>query len=126
SRYLDELFTRLDRIYASEENPSEGELQRWAQRPPARRAALAQFYFAKAEQRAKKPEKAVRALTDFVRQYPAHPLVCDAWTLAGKIQLESGKFSAAVGAFEAAVRQSPDAESRARTELATGAAYFKQ
>jgi tetratricopeptide (TPR) repeat protein len=126
SAYLGEMFARLDQFYAAEENPSDNELQRWVQRAPPRRAALALFYYARALQREKKMEKTVRALNDFARQYPDHPLACDASALLGKLQLDAGKLPAAVAAFESAMRQSPDADSRARTELALGVAYFKQ
>ena len=125
SAHLEEMFARLDAIYSEEENPQATELQHWSQNAPERRAALAQFYLAKEMQREKKVEKALRAYGDFLRENPAHPLACEAWTRLGGMQLDSGKIALAVSAFEAAMRASRDPESRARTELAMGVAYFK-
>lgn len=126
STFLEEMFVRLDQIYAGEENPSESELQRLSQRPPKPRAALALFYYARALRRDDRAEKAMRAFNDFVRQFPDHPLACEAWIGLGTLCLDAGKIPAAVSAFEAAMRQSADEESRARAELAVGIAYFKE
>ena len=126
SAYLEEMFARLDDIYAGEENPSESELQRWMQRPPERRAALAQFYCAKAEVREKKNEKAARTLNDFLRLYPNHPLVGEAWRLLGKVRMDTAKIASALSAFEAALRVCADEECRARAELDLGVAYFSR
>lgn len=125
SASLEEIFARLDAIYAQEENPTAAELQRWAQLPPARRAALAQFYYAREMQREKKTEKASRAYQDFLRDFPVHALAGEAWRRLGALCLENGKPAQAVSALEAAMRASRDAETRARTELAMGVAHFQ-
>ena len=59
SAYLEAAFRRLDEVYEQEEHPAENELKKWAQKPPARRAALAQYYLARMYKRVQKPEKAV-------------------------------------------------------------------
>jgi tetratricopeptide (TPR) repeat protein len=126
SCYLDLLFRRLDQIYANEENTSEAELQKWSQIPPARRRALAEFYLAKGEFRAKKLEKALADLEGFTRDFPEHPLVAKADILLGAILMETGKPDGAMEAYEAAMRKAPDGDALAEAEIAAGRLHFRQ
>ncbi len=125
SSHLEIMFARLDRIYDGEENPSSSELQKWMQKPPRRRAAFATFYYAKAEIREKRTEKALRTLGSFVSDYPGDPLVSQAWLLQGQLLL-SEKPAEAIAAFEAALRTCGDDAERAAVELELGNAHFKQ
>jgi len=127
SPYLEEMFRRLDRIYAEEENPSDSELEHWTAQPPARRAALARYYQARSLQRqGNKQEKAIRAYTEFVQQYPHHQFAFDAWMQLGLLYLDTARIPIAVSAFEGAMRASTDPLQRARAEIATGNADFAQ
>ncbi|MGA3170935.1 MAG: tetratricopeptide repeat protein [Chthoniobacteraceae bacterium] len=126
SPYLEEMFRRLDRIYAAEENPSDSEIEHWTAQPPARRAALARYYQARSLQRQGRQEKAVRAYTEFVQQYPHHQFAFDAWMQLGLLYLDTGRIPIAVSAFEGAMRTSTDPGQRARAEIATGNADFAQ
>lgn len=122
---LEEMFARIDLLYAAEENPSDAELQKWAQKPPRRRAALAMYYLARAQVRAQKPEKALRTLGAFVREYAGHPFFVQALTLQGEVLLPD-KPAAAATAFEAAMRACHEPEKIAEIEIAAGHAHFKQ
>ena len=127
SAYLEDMFRRLDRIYASEERPSEAELIHWASKDPPRRAALGQYYLGKTLQRQpKEDEKAIRAYTEFVQRYPKHALAFDAWMQLGQLYLKTNKVASAIQAFEGAMRSSNDPRDRAQAEIATGNAHFAQ
>jgi len=126
---LDEMFRRLDGIYASEDNPSDSELQHWAAQAPPRRAALALYYDACSLQRQSRQEKAIRTFTEFVQRYPRHPFAFESWMQLGQLYLDSNRpptAATAINAFEAAMRVSGNARDRARAEIATGDAYFAQ
>ncbi len=126
SAYLEEMFARLDDIYAGEENPSESELQKWSGQQPRRRAALAQFYLAKAQLRDERNEKAYRTFTAFLRENPTHPFAAKAYEIEGNALLAENKFAAAVSAFEGAMRATSDADTMARLEISAGSAEFKR
>jgi len=124
SPFLEDMFRRLDGIYAREENPSESELQHWAAQAPPRRAALALYYLARSIQRESRQEKAIRTFTDFVQRYPRHPLAFEAWMQLGELYLETSRLSDAISAFEGAMRTSGNPDERARGEIAEGNADF--
>jgi tetratricopeptide (TPR) repeat protein len=126
SPYLEEMFRRLDRIYAAEESPSDSELQHWAMQPPERRAALAQYYEGHSLQNQGRREKAIRAYMDFVQRYPAHPLDFEAWMQLGNLYLDKASISQAIDCFDSAMRYSSDDFQRARAEIASGNADFAQ
>ncbi len=126
SGYLEILFRQLDQLYEKEENPSNSELQKWAQADKSPRAALAAFYLAKGDLRDKKTERGLQRFTDFVRDYPEHPYTAQAAIIQGKLLLDAGNISEALQAFETAMRKSPDTEFLAEAEIAAGTAHFKQ
>jgi tetratricopeptide (TPR) repeat protein len=130
SPYLDEMFRRLDAMYAAEENPSESELQHWASTLQAqaepRRAALALYYEARSLQRQGRQEKAIGKLTEFLQRFPSHPFAFEAWMQLGQLNLDTGRVPAAIAAFEGAMRYSASPLDRARGEIATGNAHFAQ
>ncbi len=126
SPYLDEMFRRLDAIYASEENPSDSDLEHWAAQPPPSRAALALYYEARSLQRQGREEKAIRAWTEYLRRFPGHRFAFEAWMQLGQLDLNTGRIPTAITAFEDAMRYSGNALERARGEIATGNAYFAQ
>jgi len=123
SPYLEEMFRRLDLIYAAEVNPSHAELQSWIAHAPPRTAALARYYEALSYQREGNP-KAIGAFTDFLRRYPTHPFAFDAAMQLGELYLDTDRFPEAVTAFEGAMRVSTDPRQRARAEIADGNASF--
>ena len=126
SPYLEEMFQRLDEIYAAEDNASESELQHWGTQAPTRRAALAVYYEGRLFQRELRQEKALRAYTEFIQRFPHHPFAFEAWMQLGQLYLETNRIPTAIAAFEGAMRFSNSPQERARSEIATGNAYFAQ
>jgi tetratricopeptide (TPR) repeat protein len=122
SPYLDDMFRRLDAIYAEEENPSDTELDRWTGKGPPRRAALALFYAARSLQRQGRFDKAIERYTAFTDRFPRHPLAFEAWMQVGQLYLSTGRVSTA--SFDGAMRSSGSPAERARAEIAAGAAHF--
>jgi outer membrane protein assembly factor BamD (BamD/ComL family) len=126
SRYLEAAFRRLDEVYEQEEHPTENELKKNAQKPPARRAALAQYYLARMYQRVNKPDKAATALETFLQLYATHPLVPMAYLMQADDFLKKDNLPAAVRALEAAMRQAKNDEERAAIELRTALVHYRQ
>jgi tetratricopeptide (TPR) repeat protein len=126
SPYLEEMFRRLDQLYAGEDSPSEAELQHWADAAPPRRAALALYYIARLQQRELRQDKAIHTFADFVQRYPASPLAFESWMQLGELYLDTSKLGEAGSAFEGAMRASGNADERARAEVAAGNADFAQ
>ena len=126
SPFLEDMFRRLDAIYAAEEDPSESELQQWAAKDPPRRAALALYYLATSLQRQRRQEKAIHAYTEFVQRYPRHAFTFEAWMQLGELYLDTSRIPTAIASFEGAMRATSDPVDRARAEIATGNAYFAQ
>jgi TolA-binding protein len=126
SPYLEAAFRRLDAVYEHEEHPAENELKKLSQKPPRRRAALAQFYLARMFERIQKPEKAAAARDAFVRTYPEHPLIPAMHLMQADAELENDNLPAAVRALEAAMRRATSDEERAAIELRTGLVHYRQ
>jgi TolA-binding protein len=126
SPFLEEMFRRLDNIYAAEESPSDSEIKHWAGQEPPRRAALAGYYLARSLQRQGRTENAIRAYTNFVQKYPGHAFAFEASMQLGQLYLDTGRIPTAITAFEGAMRYSGSDLDRARAEIATGNAYFAQ
>ena len=119
------LFRKLDEVYGGEENPSVGELQKWAQREPPLRAGYATYYLAKAYVRDAKPEQALAALGNFPSHFPRHPLLARALLLQGQLLADSGKGDAAQKTLEEALRAASEPELRGEIALAAARAHFK-
>jgi outer membrane protein assembly factor BamD (BamD/ComL family) len=126
SAWLELVFRRLDQIYAGEKNPPEGELQKWAAKPPARRAALARFYVAKLQMRARKWDKALASLEAFLHTSPNHRFAAYAELLRADAFLEKDALEEAVRALEAAARLAKTEAQRAEIELRTGLVHLRQ
>jgi tetratricopeptide (TPR) repeat protein len=126
SPYLEEMFKRLDAIYAGEANPSDSELQHWAAEAPPERTALALYYEGRSLQHQGRQEKAIRAYTEFEVRFPTHKFAFEGWMQTGELYLETGRIPTAIQAFEGAMRASGSPLERARAEIATGNAYFSQ
>ena len=125
SRYLAEVFRRLDGIYAREDTPSEGALKAWTQKAPPRRAALARVSLAKLQIRARKLEKARGTLDEFVKAYPNHPLLSRVQGMRAGLFLRDRNFAGAIAALEAAQRQATNEDARAEIELEAGLVHYR-
>jgi len=126
SAYLDAAFRQLDVVYTQQIRPSDGELKRWVQKPPARRAALAEYYQARLQLRVKKLEKAAATFDQFVQNYPSHPLAAVANVQRADLLLARGDLAGALSALDAAMRGAENDAQRAEIELRTGLVYDRQ
>lgn len=126
SAYLETAFRRLDQIYSQEEDPGEGELHKWAQRSPPRRAALATFYVARMTLREREFDKTAVLLNHFIQAYPKHPLLCDALLMQADMHLARGQLAQAVPVLEAAMRSAANADQRGEIELRTATVHHQQ
>ncbi len=125
SRYLEEVFRRLDAIYAREEAPSESELKSWTQKAPARRAARASVSLAQLQIRAGKFEKARGTLDHFLKTHPNHPLQARVQEMRAGLFVRERNFAGAIAALEAAQRQATSEDARAEIELQAGLVYYR-
>lgn len=125
SAYLESVFRKLEQIYASEENPSESQLQKMADAKTGRRAMLALFYLGTAQAREKKEERALRTFALFAQKFPMHPLAAKALLWRANLLREAEKYADAFPAYEAAMRRSESPEMRGMIELETGVAYLE-
>ena len=134
---LEIVFRRLDRVYAAEKNPPEGELQRWAAGTETRRAALARFYVAQMQMRARKFDRATISINAFLGRFGAALADSEAGELVARllpriymmqadVHLERQRFSEAVFSLEAAERLAKSEEIRAEIELRTGLVHYQQ
>ena len=126
SAYLEEAFRRLDEMYEQVDHPSDSELKKWMQKTPPRRAALAEYYYARLTYRAHKIEKAASILDHFVQMYPTSPLLNSVYLLQADLHLEKGNLPAAVRALDEAMRGAKNDEERAQIELRTALVYYRQ
>ncbi len=126
SAWLEVVFRRLDQIYAQQQTPTEGELQKWAQMQPPRCAALARFYVARMQMRAKNSDKAAWSLQIFVEKYPTHPLLPHAHLMRADLLIEKHDLDGAVRALDAAERAVHGGPQRGEIELRRGLVLFQQ
>ena len=126
SRFLEAAFRQLDVIYAQQAHPSENELKKWAPKPPSRRAALAQYYLARAQVRARKLDRAAATLDEFVQNYPGNPLNAAANLMRTDLFLQRGDLAGAVRALDAAMRHAESDAQRAEIEMRTGLVQDRQ
>ncbi|MDP9291931.1 MAG: tetratricopeptide repeat protein [Verrucomicrobiota bacterium] len=125
SRYLDLLFRKLDQIYASEENPSESQLQKMADAKSGNRTSLALFYLGIAQARGQRQDRALRTFALFAQKFPQHALAAKALLLRANLLRDRGKYSEAFPAYEAAMRRAENDETRGAIELEAGIAYLE-
>jgi tetratricopeptide (TPR) repeat protein len=134
---LEIVFRRLDRVYAAEKDPPEGELQRWAAGTEKRRAALARFYVAQMQMRARKFDRATTSIDAFLGRFSdavadgevgdlAARLLPRIYMMQADVHLERQRFSEAVLSLEAAERLAKSEETRAEIELRTGLVHYQQ
>lgn len=125
SAHLERMFEKLDDIYAHEDDPPESELQKWAVKPPARRAALGRYYVARMQVRSKRFDKAVASMGYFIESYPNHALLPRVQEMLADVFLTRRDFPAAIRALEAAERATWDEEGRLAVELRRGLAHYQ-
>ena len=122
---LGAVFRKLNEIYESEANPSDRELQKWAQREPAVRAGYASYYLARFARRAGRYDRALKALRQFSERFPRHPVLSDALLLEGELLIQEGRLEEAQKSLEAAMRHATSDLQRAEIEMTLGILYFR-
>jgi len=126
SRFLPQMFQRLNQIYEIEESPSDSLLEKWLRDPIGARTAYAEFYMAKQDLREKREDHAERQLATFIQGNSGHPLYPEALLLRGQLLMKRGAYKDALDSFEEAMRQAPDDDFRAEVEIAAGTLQFQQ
>ncbi len=126
SAWLESAFHRLDQVYAAEKNPPESELQKWAAASESRRAALARYFVARMQMRARKFDRAASSIDAFIGKFAGHPLLPRVHMMQADVSLERGQFTEAVRALEAAERLANTEELRAEIELRAGLVHYRQ
>ena len=124
--WIELIFRRLDQIYAQQRRPSEGELQKWADRPETRRAALAHFHLARLQIRARKNDKAMATVASFIDRFPDHRLAPSVHIMRADLFRESSRLAKSVAALEAAERLVLDDAARGEIELRKGLVQYQQ
>lgn len=125
SPHLGVMFQKLDELYNAEENPSRAELEKWADREPARRAAFARYYLAERFCHEGSQERALRTLINFADSFPKHPILADALLLQGRILADQHHPDQAQSSLDAAMRAADDDKTRARVAFAAGTVHFQ-
>ncbi|MEI6350004.1 MAG: tetratricopeptide repeat protein [Verrucomicrobiota bacterium] len=125
NEHLESIFRKLDEVYSGEANSSRSELEKWAEREPARRAGFACYFLAKAWLREGKQEQGLRALEAFGERFPKHPILADALLMQGGILANEGRFGPAQETLEAAMRAARDDQQLAEIEIASASVHFR-
>ena len=132
SPFLGLVFSKLDQVYAQQENPGEDQLQKMAAKQPQPCAALARFYVAQMQMRKLKSDKAATSLALFVGlrerdgEHPLPHLLPYAHLMQADMRFAARDFDGAVRALEAAERSARDDEQRAEIQLRTGRVHYEQ
>ncbi|MEO6739251.1 MAG: tetratricopeptide repeat protein [Chthoniobacteraceae bacterium] len=113
------VFSRLDQIYALDRSTDEGPLTRMAAELPPPAAALAQFYLARINQRAKRTDAADAALKKFLAQFPDHSLAPYANAMLAESARARRDLPGAEAALDAASRTAQSDKLRGELALQT-------
>lgn len=123
---LELIFRKLDGIYAKEENFSDSVLKKWVEQGPSLRAGYALYYQAKAAERGRRHERALRLLEPYAERFPGHPMLADALLLQGELLTREERYTEAQAVLEAAMRAAGNDLQRAGIEMASAAVLFRQ
>ena len=111
------IFRRLDQIYQTDKNPTEGALHGFAADLPKRAAALAQYYVTRMQFRAERFDRAQKSLEFFFKKFPNSELVPYAHLLQADLNKEARNIAAAERSLDDAVRTAENPELRAESTL---------
>ena len=101
-RDLPKIFAKLDQLYAAERKQSRHELVRWSKDRVQPRAALSQWYLARAELRLGRRDVALQILEQLRGKYPAFPALAEAFLEYGRLLCDDGRFDQALAAITTA------------------------
>ncbi|MEI6713632.1 MAG: tetratricopeptide repeat protein [Verrucomicrobiota bacterium] len=89
------LFQRLATLVGESPEAQEDEFLRWARLPDGNRRAYARFYLAQIFFSTGKPQRAHGELTQFLKDFPNHPLRPQALLQCAELQMEGGQWDSA-------------------------------
>jgi tetratricopeptide (TPR) repeat protein len=132
SPFVATVFSKLDQVYAQQQNPGEDQLIKMAAKQPQPSAALARFYAARMQVRKLKPDRAAVSLDLFVNargldgEHPLPNLLPYAHLMQADLRIAAGDFEEAVRALEAAERSAQTDDQRGEIQLRTGRVLYQQ
>lgn len=119
---LVDAFRTLDQVYARQVDPSTSELKKWASDADPAKAALAEFFRARVEDRVGRHDRAVDMYSDFLRDHPAHPLAPEARLALARSLLRRDQPREALAALAKPLQTEGSREVQAATIHAAGEA----
>jgi outer membrane protein assembly factor BamD (BamD/ComL family) len=121
---LPTIFEKLDQLYRAERQSSSQELTRWANDAAQPRAALAQWYLARAEFRAGRREAALRAYARLRENRAGIAAVAEGLFEFAQLEMEAHRYDEALAILKQANALGPIPAWRERIVLLTARAYF--
>ena len=97
---LPRIFAKLDQLYRAERTPSVPELNRWANDSIQPRRALAQWYLARNELRAKRRDNALRIFGELRGSHPQLPVLAESLFEFARLELEDRRFDEALAILD--------------------------
>jgi TolA-binding protein len=118
------IFAKLDQLYAAERKQSRHELGRWSRDPAQPRAALAQWYLARAELRLGRKDNALRSFERLSATPVRLPALTQAFVEHSDLLLAESRYDDALAALQRARDLQPPPELRQRIDLLAGRAEY--
>jgi len=121
---LPTIFAKLDQLYRVERQPSSQELGRWANDPAQPRRSLAEWYLARAELRAERPEAALRAYAKLRDDHAQFPALAEGLFEFAQLEIERRHFDEALAILNDAMALHPPAVWSERLALLAARAHY--
>ena len=118
------VFEKLDQLYRAEHQASSQELARWANDSAQPRRSLAQWYLARAELRAGRPEAALRAYTKLHDDRAPFPALAEGLFEFAQFEMERRHFDEAISILIDALKLHPSTLWRERLALLAARAQY--
>lgn len=122
---LPTIFAKLDQLYRAEKKPSRNELTRWMRDEAQPRRGLAQWYFAKTEERSGRRDNAIATLVALREGGARDPLFAEPLLELARLCFEDGQLDEAQASLVAARAQDPAPDERARVDLRAGEVAYQ-
>ncbi len=118
------IFEKLDQLYRAERQPSSQELARWANDSAQPRRSLAQWYLARAELRAGRPEAALQAYTKLHDDHAPFPALAEGLFEFAQFEIERRHFDEALTILNDAMKLHPSTVWSERLSLLVARAQY--
>ncbi len=122
---LSAVFAKLDELYQAEPKPSPNELERWSRDRTEPRGALAQWYLARSQLRARDRDKAIATLTRLRASPVQLPSLGEAQLELAGLLFADRQWDAAIQAAAAARRLNSAPAFAARADWLIAEAYYR-